>query len=400
MRLRCSESLLRRKWMRVAFSVALWVLAFVTAWPSDASAQINPRDLIEGQADRVDDGELQRFLDQVYRDAAGYAPEIRWRDLVREYASGRVGLDLNAVFKGLVSYLFGEVVANSRLLGKLVVLAVAAALLQNISSAFEGRGVSDLAQTACCLALIVIATGSFIFCIGVARNVIQNLVTLMKALLPMLIALLAGSGAPVSAGLLHPLMISVVYGVSIITSDYVFPLIALAAVIDILGYAVRPFKMAGVAQLLRQAGTAVLGLSMAAFLGVMIVNRAAGGVADGIALRTAKFLSNTFVPVVGKMFSDAVEMVFASSHVLKGAIGLVGALAVFVTVAFPLLKVVALVIIYRVAAALVQPVGADVLADCLSSIANSLTVIAVAAGSVAMMFIFAIAALASAAHPV
>ena len=46
-------------------------------------------------------------------------------------------------------------------------------------------------------------------------------------------------------------------------------------------------------------------------------------------MRTAKFLSGTFIPVVGGMFADAVEVVIGSALILKNAVGLLGVLAIF-----------------------------------------------------------------------
>ncbi|MGE5485178.1 MAG: stage III sporulation protein AE [Ignavibacteriales bacterium] len=356
-------------------------------------------ELVEEQARRLDDGEFQRLLDQMYRDTEGYAPMISWREVASGILGGGAGLDLQGIARGLGRYMFREIVASMRLLGKLVILAVAVALLQNLGASLDSGGVANLAESACYLSLVVMAAGSFSYSVGVARGIISNMVTLMKALLPTLVALVAASGAPVSASLLHPIMISTVYAVSVITSEYVLTLLMLAAVLEIAGHVVRPFRVSGLAALLKQASTLVLGLSMAFFVGVVVVNRAAGGVADGVALRSAKFLSGTFVPVVGKMFSDAVDMVFASSHLLRTAVGLTGAAAVIVTTAFPLCKIASLVVVYRIAAALVQPMGAGTLSECLNGIAGSLALVSVAAAAVAMMFVIGITALVVAVHP-
>ncbi|MCR4397427.1 MAG: stage III sporulation protein AE [Firmicutes bacterium] len=390
---------------RVAFA-ALLCLGAVLGWPGQARAdepgagrRPSMSELVQGQAERLDDGEFQRLLDQVSRDAGGYAPRIDWREAVSQVSAGREGIDVRGLARGVATYLFRETVANTRLLGKLIILAVAVALLEKMGSSFDSRGVSELASSACHLALVVVAAGSFAYSVAVARDLIAGMVRMMNAVLPTLIALIAASGAPVTAGLLQPVMVATVYAVSAVTSDYVLVLLTLAAVLDIVGHVVRPFNVSGLAALLRQASMLVMGLCLAAFLGVVAVNRVAGAVADGIALRSAKFLSGTFVPVVGKMFADAIEMVFASSYILRNAVGIAGAAAVVTAAAFPLCKIVSLVAVYRIAAALVQPVGAETLSDCLNGIASSLTGISVAAGSVAVMFVVAVATLAVAARP-
>jgi stage III sporulation protein AE len=144
----------------------------------------------------------------------------------------------------------------------------------------------------------------------------------------------------------------------------------------------------------------VLGITLTLFIGVMAVQRAAGGVADSVTLRTAKYVASTFIPLVGKIFADTVEMVYASSFALRSILGVAGSVVIFVTVGFPLAKIVALILVYRLASALAQPVGGTPLAACLRSIAGSLVMAAVAVTAVALMFVISLAIMATASRPV
>jgi len=123
----------------------------------------------------------------------------------------------------------------------------------------------------------------------------------------------------------------------------------------------------------------------------MMVQGIAGSVADGVALRTAKFGIGVFVPVVGKLFSDALEAVIGTSLLLKNAVGLVGILGVFFICSFPILKIVSLMLIYKIAAAIIQPIGDKMIADSLNLMSNSLTLVFAAVSSVCIMFFFVIA---------
>jgi stage III sporulation protein AE len=90
------------------------------------------------------------------------------------------------------------------------------------------------------------------------------------------------------------------------------------------------------------------------------------------------------------MFADAVEVVIGSALILKNAVGLLGVLAIFLTILFPLLKLLAVVLVYRVGAALVQPLGAAAVGDCLQVIANTLTLFLVATAAVGLMFLITV----------
>jgi len=121
-------------------------------------------------------------------------------------------------------------------------------------------------------------------------------------------------------------------------------------------------------------------------------------VADGVALRTGKFTAKAFIPVVGGMFSDAFETVAGASLVLKNSIGAFGAVALIVLCCFPLLKLFAITLIYRGAAALLQPLGEDGVSDTLEAMAQYMYAIIGAVAAVALMFFLVITIIVAAAN--
>lgn len=327
--------------------------------------------------------ELEKFLDEIDRQLKDYAPEFRLRSVL-PWGSGV--LDLAALLRGLGRYLFREVLANSRLLGQMVIMAVVAALLVNLQAAFEREAVTRLAYAVVYLALATLALGGFTTAMEAARSMVNTLVELMQALLPLLLTLMAGAGAITSAGLFHPAMVFVIYAVSFLTTHLVLPFIFFAVVLELAGTLSESFKVTYLSALLRQVGLGALGVLLSLFLGVVAVQGAVGAVADGVALRTAKFVTGNFVPVVGKMFADTVEVVFGSSLLLKNALGLAGALAILLTAAFPLLKILSFYLIYRLGAALIQPLGAGRVVEALHSMASALSFILLASLLVSLMF--------------
>ena len=60
-----------------------------------------------------------------------------------------------------------------------------------------------------------------------------------------------------------------------------------------------------------------LSVSFNDFLGVLSVQGTATAVADGIAVKTAKFVTGNFIPVVGRMFTEAADTVISASGLLK-----------------------------------------------------------------------------------
>src|SRR5690606_852902 len=149
----------------------------------------------------------------------------------------------------------------------------------------------------------------------------------------------------------------------------------LEAVLNIVNNISDRFKVSRLAGLFKEGTMFLLGLIFTIFIGALSLQGVGGAVADGISLRTAKYLSDAFIPVVGGMFADVLEAVVGGSLLLKNAIGLVGLLAIGAIVLFPVLKILAIILIYKVCAALIQPIGESAIADTIQNMSNSLLLV-------------------------
>ena len=98
-------------------------------------------------------------------------------------------------------------------------------------------------------------------------------------------------------------------------------------------------------------------------------------VADGFAFRTAKFLTGTFVPLVGGKIADAMDVIVGGSVLIKNALGAFGMTAVAVMTAFPLVKLFSIFAVFRVATALVEPVTDPRLVQAMAGLSNSLALL-------------------------
>jgi stage III sporulation protein AE len=250
--------------------------------------------------------------------------------------------------------------------------------------------VGKVAQAMSYLVLITIAIASFTLAIDTGRKAIDDMVGFMQALLPVQITLLVALGNITSAAIFHPFILAALGFISTLIKNFVFPLLFLGAVLAIVNNISEHMKVSKLAALFNTASKAILGLCLTIFIGIMTIQGVTGSMSDGIALRSAKYATDTFVPVVGRWFSDAIELVVGSALLLKNAVSLVGIIVICIICLIPIIKIVAMMLIYRVAAALVQPLGNHGLSDALQSMGSSLTLVFASVASVGIMFFMAI----------
>ncbi|HEX3033406.1 MAG TPA: stage III sporulation protein AE [Bacillota bacterium] len=342
------------------------------------------------KTESIDLSQIQDYLTRVDSEMAPYIPDLRPAQLLENLKQGKLSISVQSIFTGILKLFSKELMANLHLLGQLLILGVIAAVLENITGSFESGTVGKAAQAVVFMVIITLAIGSLTIAANLSRTVVEDMVNFMQAILPVLLTLLAAMGGLASAAIFHPAMVLVLGLTGTVVRNVIIPLIFLSAILGFVNNISDKFKVSRLAGLFRQASITLMMLMLTLFTGVIAVEGVAGSVADGVALRTAKFATDNFVPVVGGMFSDALDAVVGGSLLLKNGVGIAGVVVIFWLCALPALKIVALVAVYKLSAALMQPIGAKAVADCLEHMEKSLAVFFAAVAIVGLMFFFTI----------
>lgn len=119
---------------------------------------------------------------------------------------------------------------------------------------------------------------------------------------------------------------------------------------------------------------------------------------DGITLRTAKFITGNFIPVLGRMFTEATDTVISASLLLKNTVGILGVAILICIAAFPAIKILSLALIYKIAAAVLQPLGGGPVISCLDVISKSVIYIFAAMAIVSLMFFLSLTVIITAGN--
>jgi stage III sporulation protein AE len=354
--------------------------------------------LAQEQAGTIDMDPIEKYWTNLTTNYGSYFPDQDLPSLTEMIMPGGEGLKLTTVVSGLIKFLLHEVLYNGKLLVTIVLLSVFSSMLETLQNAFERNAVSKVAYSISYMVLIVIATNSFNVAIGYAKDAIGSMIQFMMAMVPLLLTLLASVGNISTVTILHPIIVFMIHTVGTLIYTIVFPLLFFSAVLHIASSLTDKFKVTQLANLLRNIGIGTLGVLVSLFLGVISIQGATGAITDGVTLRTAKFVAGNFVPVVGKMFSDASDTVISASLLVKNAVGIAGVVILLFLCAFPAIKILTLALIYNVTAAVMQPLGDSPIAACLHTIGKTMIYVFAALAAVALMFFLAVTVILTAGN--
>ncbi|MGI6309019.1 MAG: stage III sporulation protein AE [Dethiobacteria bacterium] len=340
--------------------------------------------------------QVEKYWYELEEEMGEFLPSWNIRDIWKN--EGRGIVPFRELCTGLGRYLFAEVITNLGLLGQLLFLAVAAALLKSLQGAFSHEEVARLTEAVAFFVLLGLAMKSFTIVVETGKNTLEGMVNFMLALLPVLFTLMASLGHIASVSLFHPLIIFAVNFTASLISNIIFPLIFFATILYLMNHFSPHFKINRLADLFRDISIFGLGLLLTLFIGFMAIQGVAGGIGDALTLKTAKFMTGTFIPVVGGMLADAVETVLGYSLLIKNSATIVGLVILALITVFPLLKILAVISIYKICSALIQPLGETTLGEALQTMSKCLTLIFAAVATVALAFFIGIAIIIGASN--
>ncbi|TCS84027.1 stage III sporulation protein AE [Tepidibacillus fermentans] len=378
------------------FAFLLFLIMILSFSSQKVFAESAMDGIVKEQLQQVNTQKIEQFWDKLMKQYGGFFPENQ-KSLFDLVMPGN-DFKFQSFFIGLIKYIFYEILYNSKLIGSIILLTVFSTVLQNIQTTFEQSTVSKVAFYVSYLVMMIIAINSFTVAINSAKDSIQEMISFMIALIPLVLALVASSGGIVSASMFHPFIIFLIHVIGTVIYKMIFPLIFFSAVLSIVSKISEKYQVSQLAKLLRNISIGALGIFSTIFLGVISVQGATAAVADGVTLRTAKYITGNFVPVVGKMFADATDTVVGASLLVKNAVGMAGVLILLLIVIFPSIKILTLAFIYNFSSAIMQPLGDNPMIDTLNMIGKNLMFVFAALATVCLMFFLALTIIISAGN--
>ncbi|MFS0751472.1 stage III sporulation protein AE [Oceanobacillus sp. 1P07AA] len=378
--------------------VILFTILFMFIGQASISAEPIPTtELKDALLDEISIEGVQTYWEEIVDEYGQAIPDLEktsFYDFIKDINS----FSIKDILTQLLHYLFHELILNGKLLGSLLMLTLFAVVLQSMQSAFEKTTVSRVAYFVIFLVLIFLVLNSFYLATSYTKEAIDTMKGFMIALLPLVLGMMASFGNVVSISFFHPIIIFLINFSGVFISVFVLPLLFLAAMLVIISGLNENYKVTHLANLFKSVALGTLGVFLTIFLGVISVQGTASAIQDGVAMKTAKFVTGNFIPVVGRTFTDAADTILSASLILKNALGIAGLVVILFIVAFPAIKVAAIALIYKIAAAVLQPIGGGPIVQALNTISTYILYILACLLAVSLMFLLAIVIIVAASN--
>lgn len=325
-------------------------------------------------------------------------PEFDPKSIMNDAAKGKFELNISSIVNRVLRYLFKEIYTNIDLLIKLMVIVVFCSILKNLQTSFLSESVGEMAFYACYVVIVSVLVLSLNTALGLGREIIDSMVAFMHSTIPVLVTLMVSGGNVATGGVLQPILIMIVEVAAAIFKNLFLSLIFLVSILSIVDNISDKVQISKLTGFIKQINTWCMGIILTVFVAIVGLQGSLGAVVDGVTSKTAKFAIGAFVPVAGKYLADAADTVIGCTLLIKNAAGVAVMVGIIAICLVPLLKIFALILLYRITCVLIEPISEKRITNCINEMANSLMHILGIAASVAFMFLLSITAIVSAGN--
>lgn len=352
------------------------------------------KEVYDESLDELD--ELYRYIN-ITKSDVDLMKELNPEEYVKSYiTNGKGNISFEDVKSSIISILLKEVTIVLKLAISIIVVSVLSSLLKNLQDAFKSEGIAEVAFYACYSILIVLISGSFFVAVDVIKDVIYSVSDFMAAILPVLVSMVGLSGGLVQATMMDPIVMGAVIIIPRIYTTIIIPLISVSFALQFANNISKEHKINNLCSMVKKTAVWIQGIIITVFIALLTIRGITSNTLDAVAMKTTKFAIDNFIPIVGKSFSDAISSVAGYSLVIKNAISGIGLLVIILLIAYPIIKIVCMIGIYRFSSALIEPICDKRITDSIASVGDNLVILLSCLLSISLMFFILIGIMASA----
>ncbi len=343
-------------------------------------------DNIERALDTADLHEIESF----YNDYASALSPVTGGTDIRSFltmlAQGGSELNFSNVLSMVTDALFAGVKSSIPVIVQIIVVALIFSVISHFKPSFGASGVSKAAQTAQYVIIGTMTIGVLVSAFSTGTQTIAAMTAFTADFFPLMFTLLTALGGMTSSAILSPATVFLTSGISVFYKSFVLPLIIVLTVFMIISHFSTSVKLTGFCSLIKSVIKWGIGISFTVFLGIIAMQGLLGSTFDGLSIKTAKFTIDKFVPIIGGMFSDSVDVLLSCSLLIKNAVGVAGIIIIVGIVITPIFAILAHYFLFKLAGAVLEPVAGSEMGKFASEAADVLLLLFAAVTAAAIMF--------------
>ena len=387
-------------WLLVSLSVCVWglwtplpVLAG-DAGKETGQTEETKEEEIQGADEReIQEEILSRFdFDEIDASLKELFPEERleFRSVLEDVLSGDLTLTAE-LFNQLIADQFTYAVRTGKdQLVHMLMIALIAAVFSNFSKVFQSRQLSEISFYALYLLMIALALNTFSAVTKWVESGIETLTSFMGVFCPLYFAAVAVAKGSVTAVAFYQLVLFLIYLVELLISSILLPAIHIYMLVRVLNDLSLEGYLTKFAELIELCVSWSLKTLLACVVGINVIQGMISPAIDSVK-RSILTRGAEAIPGVGDALGGMAEVAVGTAVLVKNGIGMTGALICVSLCLVPLIQVACVALLYKLAAAVIQPVSDPRITGCVETVGEGVRLLMRVVFTTGVLFLLTVA---------
>ena len=336
-----------------------------------------------------DFNEIEENLDRMFPQE-----KISFSDVFSALMSGNMTETIRIFLRFLTDQISYEFDYNRRSLVFVLMTALTAAVFSNFAGAFKSRQISDISFYIMYMLLITLCLTSFRISAEGLEDRLNALVDFMRVLCPSYFLAVAFASGSVTSLFFYNVILFLIYVVELVIVRFLLPVVNIYIMVRVLGNLTGEDFLSEFADLIRKAVSWILKTLLICVVSVNVVQGLLAPAIDAVK-RSALTRTAEALPWVGNAVGGVAEVVLGTAVLIKNGIGMAGAVITIAICAVPIFQMLIMAFMYKLAAALVQPVSDKRITTCISGISEGYEIMVKVIFTSGLLFMITIAIVAA-----
>ncbi|NLP46597.1 MAG: stage III sporulation protein AE [Epulopiscium sp.] len=346
--------------------------------------------LIENQMKDINFQEMEELLYNLKQQSyINYLQDLNFKEIVKQVAFGQISISTPEVINILITIIFKEFYYQKKLIGKFIIISIVSAIMKNFTESFKNKGVAEMGFYTIYLVFILLLFQSFEVAVIVTKETTETLILIMQSLVPTLMSFMFLSGSISSSSIFHPIILVSVQTMGILIQNIFIPGIFFMTILALINQLSKKQVLKQWIQLLKKGIQWGLKAVAGIFITVLGLQSLTLPILDNFIHKTTQHALGS-IPVVGNVLTGAVDTVLNCSILIKQAVGIGGIIVLGVFCITPILKLVSFVLLYKLTAAMIQPLGEQRIVHCMNYVGESCQLLLSCLSILTILFIVSI----------
>ena len=235
-------------------------------------------------------------------------------------------------------------------------------IVMAILSSLELDKNSDIVKISKLIVLICVGSillKNYIEILEMFRNLVNTLGYIMQIVSTFLMGILVASGKITSTGIIQPLLLFIANFICVVTQYIVIPFFTISIVINIISKISENIRLDELSGMFRKSSLYIFSSIIAIFILILSMESTVTKSIDNIYFKTTQNIVSNAVPVVGKFLSDSLDTVLGATELIGKVGGAVALVSVVLIVSVPIIKLIIIVVLYKLLTAFSEPINSD-----------------------------------------